>query len=256
VMSAPDTVESVNDLVDLATSDYIPSWPRWFRGQSALSWPLIPKVWRDGAPVEHELIISETFRTYAHSRAPQCPGPTDTGGWLSLMQHYGAPTRLLDWSESPLIAAYFATDPRPDEEDGALFMTYPKALNRTEGQEDRVLTLNRSPSLVSDAFVTGGVPPTSPPARYRVVAVVGDEVDRRQAAQRSVFTIHSPESRDLLRHEKAHLLVARYRIPHPAKETLRTQLEALGICRSTVFPDLQGLGDYLRECHERRTLLT
>jgi len=57
--------------------------------------------------------------------------PKDEWDWIFLMQHYRAPTRLLDWSESPLVALYFAlVDKLQEDSDGALWCMDPIALNR------------------------------------------------------------------------------------------------------------------------------
>ena len=64
----------------------------------------IREAWRSGR--EREMI--ESFRSRAHLYLSHLPSARDDLEWLSVMQHYGAPTRLLDWTYSPFVAAFFA----------------------------------------------------------------------------------------------------------------------------------------------------
>ena len=56
-----------------------------------------------------------SFQRRAHHHLTILPDLTDTLGWLALIQHYGGPTRLLDFTRSPYIAAFFAMEHASDE---------------------------------------------------------------------------------------------------------------------------------------------
>ena len=95
------------------------SQTRWiFRGQKERNWNLRTSLERcferqhieprAMEEVERDL-IREFKRTY-HNYATQVPVDSAILEWLSLMQHHGAPTRLLDFSYSIYVAAYFALE--------------------------------------------------------------------------------------------------------------------------------------------------
>jgi hypothetical protein len=87
-----------------------------FRGQRQRSWPLESTLKRliselgrepEETPIYEKILFSE-FRRRFHQYSAYSPEPDDFLEWFSIMQHYGAPTRLLDWSHSVYVALYFA----------------------------------------------------------------------------------------------------------------------------------------------------
>ena len=89
-----------------------------FRGQADAAWPLESSLTRyltrfGGPPkgwLAREKKILRTFQRKAHLLLPRTPEPEETLEWLALMQHHGAPTRLLDFTWSPYVAAFFALE--------------------------------------------------------------------------------------------------------------------------------------------------
>lgn len=89
----------------------------WFRGEpSDYSTRLLPKIFRDPYNKFEEADLLLRFKNRFPKFNSSCQNILD---WLNIMQHYGVPTRLLDWTKSALIALYFATDLQ--NEDGILY---------------------------------------------------------------------------------------------------------------------------------------
>jgi len=101
----------------------------WWRGQADSAWSLVPSLYRRGF-AKKEVNINARFRMMAKARYTNCPTSSEAFPWLFLMQHYRLPTRLLDWSESPLVGIYFATAGEAgDAADAALWALSPTRLN-------------------------------------------------------------------------------------------------------------------------------
>jgi len=128
----------------------------WWRGQADAAWSLAPSLYRKGFETK-ESNINGRFRMMAKARCANCPASSDAFPWLFLMQHYRLPTRLLDWSESPLVGIYFANQGDAGaNSDAALWALSPTGLNHRQ--------LNRSVICMpgkprSPPVVAGGLRP-------------------------------------------------------------------------------------------------
>lgn len=246
-MTKTYTLTTIEQLVKVATT----LSRSWFRGHSAVYCELTPGIFRSTyvsiselRPIEFSVI--EEFKRDAPSLIDTVPAMDNHLAWLFLMQHHGAPTRLLDWTESALVAAFFAVSGDADK-DGELWAMYPDELNRRSGIPG--MPLSTHPIL----YYLAGEPSHNPEEFSKELGL--DEIPtyplairppmtfRRMAVQFSTFTIHPaprPECTipELLTDEK-HLV--RYIIPSSSKEKLRTDLSALKISTKALFPDLDAL---------------
>jgi hypothetical protein len=105
--------------------------PYWFRGHAQADWTLVPSVHRHYDNLGERDLINR-FRLGAPTRYSNCPEARDVAGWITLMQHFGLPTRLLDWTGSLIVAAYFAVshEPRPGSGPAAIWVLLPNGLNK------------------------------------------------------------------------------------------------------------------------------
>jgi hypothetical protein len=207
----------------------------WFRGQPRADFHLVPGVHRDGRNRAYEVNVALRFRRAAPTRHAPCPSRDDHGAWLQLMQHYRLPTRLLDWTQSPLIALFFAVT-QDNTAPGALWVLSPFGLNESQVKESVVFNTvdPRVEELIAASLNIAH--PSSP----HTLATFGEEFDLRMTMQLSAFTIHG-NGQALDEHPAAAQFLRRIEIPVQVKQGLREVLTLLGIRRSTVFPDLENL---------------
>jgi hypothetical protein len=108
----------------------------WFRGVSKEKYGLIPSVFRRDENTNKYYRESALFNSFKLYNPSYSNTHTDNLAWLTLMQHYDLPTRLLDWTENILTGLYFAVnDANPDISesklpDGCLYMLNAERLNR------------------------------------------------------------------------------------------------------------------------------
>jgi FRG domain len=168
------------------------SWA--FRGQALHSWPLFSSLSRyllecrvhPDAWVQQESRIIRIFKRKSHLLLPRVPDKADTFQWLALMQHHGAPTRLLDFTRSPYVAAFFALERATD--DAAVWALHPPTLAPRATR-----TVRASQNVSEDEigpWVPGGFERDFLPNTNAIV-VIGEPhvMNRRLVAQGGTFAI-------------------------------------------------------------------
>ena len=215
----------------------------WYRGHADAGWALLPSVFRSYDPIAERNMLSR-FMLGAPTRYQGAPSFSDWPEWLSLAQHYGLPTRLLDWSASPLTGLYFALQHEPFKPGpAALWALVPSLLNYSMIQST-VISLLGSPEVEPFIFAAFGLGPQV--EMGKAVAAMGTEVDIRLAVQQGAFTIHSGLT-PLDQYPFRRGILFKFVIPEAAKESFRLELRSLGIRRSSLFPDLSNLARQIAE---------
>ncbi|MDQ9171884.1 FRG domain-containing protein [Oxalobacteraceae bacterium R-40] len=226
-----------------------PTRQNWlFRGQADADWRLEPSVHRGYSPQQERYLTNE-FRVRASGRHSACPTNTDFPGWLALMQHYGLPTRLLDWSYSPLVAAFFAVHPDYAKSDlhtgrnACIWALDPACLNESQGFEPLIFPLDAVSyePLIIPAFKNRHEP-------NAVGVAMALEHDARIQLQQGAFTIHSIRTPiNLL--PNAHAYLSKFVIRNEDICGFFEELTMLGIRKYTLFPDLTALTSELKAIH-------
>jgi len=238
-------IGSIGDFLDARLTDAtVMPGVVWYRGHANASWSLTPSYIRKARTISESSLLSR-FRQSAAMLTERIP--KDEFDWLFLMQHYGVPTRLLDWSESPLVALYFAlNDPDADSSvDAALWCLSPTALNKNAS-----IASHDEPSYIPsfDDEELQGYTPTSVRQKTRFelfpIATIATRNNTRIQAQLGTFTIHHANKVAIESvGDKSH--IAKYTIPAASRTKLSEEVIALGINRFSLFPELSSIGTIL-----------
>lgn len=226
----------------------------WYRGSGDVNYSLVPTLSRRKPAVSAE-DLNKIERGIANSFAQRSPpfvniDLTDEWRKLFFMQHYGIPTRLLDWSESPFVALYFAlTSVGRDRKgkpntDAALWMCDPEAWNRTALSHitftgdilDEYCDEVKAYSPASDIEQRATIP----------IMIYGTHNSPRIVAQRGVFSLFGKGVDGM---EKVFLSngsfpkgsLQKLIIPKANVEAYLHSLHRKGFAESTIYPDLFGL---------------
>jgi hypothetical protein len=239
--------------------------PFFFRGQSNANWTLKPKLVRllEDLPLEDALGYEFESVCYFRERAHLfhtaiAPAEEAFLEWVSLMQHFSAPTRMLDWTSSFPIALYFAVCEDPLDVPGAVWIVHAEPLWRWMGQKypnSELLDEKKRRGIFSrhDRFVEFGMTR----AQSRLDGYDPDRKSERITAQRGVFTVCERLFADhaliigeaLLAGDGSQrtLPLSKIILSPEAKRYFRLYLNKLNITAATLFPGTDGLGRTITE---------
>ncbi|MBZ9880888.1 FRG domain-containing protein [Mesorhizobium sp. CA10] len=218
----------------------------WFRGHAEAEWKLIPGLLRSTAETSETTLLNR-FRQSAAMLAER--RPENSFDWTFLMQHYGVPTRLLDWSESPLVSLYFAVEDfhlRPNT-DAAVWCLWPTMLNKNANIVDKIEG-KYIPSFDDPELLGYSTESLRQNTRIELfpVATIATRNNTRIQAQLGTFTIHH-NKKIAIEDVGDGLHVAKYIIPNAARDIFLSELKLLGINRFSLFPELASVGALLKE---------
>lgn len=237
-------IRSIADLLSAidSPSERARRVPVWFRGSTNGVHKLLPSLGRSPFKLEHERSLINTFKQNAVQFLDQ--RPQSQWEWLFLARHHAVPTRLLDWTESPLIGLYFAVNSvaephKNDKKDGALWQLLPTKLN--EEASIKPIDKRDLPIFEDDDEQLQNYLPTKLASEHtsRLTPAAGIAIrhSKRMQAQHSVFTVTHRDQTPIESVGKG-LHIGRFIIPSSAKARIRRELEALRIDSLSVFPEL------------------
>jgi hypothetical protein len=256
-MAKPSVVRSLADYLALLQELRLADADRphvrwWFRGQADGRLVPAPGVYRPPFPPADageedrlylERRLNQDFRVLSAGLVDNAPCPV---ALYVLQQHYGLPTRLLDWTTNPLAALYFAVN-EGSHADGAvdLMDVYRLADTQRAGEVREVLTTD-------DRRLTDWLAPVLAEGRADafppfVVPVRPVQFDTRVRRQRGCFTLHVPGRPALTARENDSL--RRLVVPRDAKAAVCRELRLSGVDEFAIFGDLESLALSLRRAY-------
>jgi hypothetical protein len=227
-----------------------------YRGSSNAKSPLLTSLARLGGinpPHTKSELEEHILRNFIRYSRPYL-GIDTVNDWEHLVsaQHHGVPTRLLDWTYSPLVAAFFATRPNDDGDvaDRAVWrLDWQSVHQKFEFPPLSLLIKDLDELFGKDGHFTPWVLMRRGAQRDFACLLEPPSLDDRIVAQAAVFTLCSDKTRAFDAFLVDHGLesaLTKYVIPGAEVGRLRDQLDLVGVDERRLFPDLDGVAAAIR----------
>lgn len=197
---------------------------RWiFRGHSNPEWKLQPKIGRDPYCGVDEKMVFESWKRAAVEFIKIIP--ESDWEWLSIAQHHGLATRLLDWTTNPLNACFFSV--------------------REPHNKDSIVYAGRFRKNADDK-------PINPMDIDYLAVFRPQRVVPRITRQGGLFTVHPNPTVELSKDSENVADLHKIIITKDYREALLSELSYYGINSATLFPDLDGLSMFINWTIEKK----
>lgn len=219
-----------------------PPYSNWaFRGERDAKWPLYSSLSRylqnfgvaQAAWPDQEARIIRIFKRKAHQYLNKPPAVDDDFQWLALMQHHGAPTRLLDFTWSPYVAAFFALE--RTLADGVVWALNPARIDSSRAPKPARMD-PRDPGNFQRYYLKGN---------HRFIWM-GEPytMNSRLIAQSGTFAVPGvldAPIEGILNDADQENILAKFVMTKAMREVGMRELYRMNITYATLFPDLDGL---------------
>lgn len=279
IKSVSDLLVVINEIILNERDDL------WFRGQPSACFELEPNLLRGKREILPENSEEELWKKYTKEIHYEIPSfkktlnefkrkahgfvekiPENDFQWMFLMQHYGAPTRLLDWSTNILIALYFAIPSIDhsksyalDEEEceanklefmnsgyckggSAIYVINPAKVNSISSNVDEIIDVNSFPEKW-DHYIH----PNESPNTHFPICISAPHIDKRIRSQSGMFTLHGSRAEPLDWYTALSKTMFKIYIPKNCWISIKQELKNMGVTTSFVFPDLEGIAKEIKE---------
>lgn len=232
----------------------------WFRGCGNAAYSLLPTLYRHPSVERVEELIDLEGKLLNRFKQRSIPyhsrSFTSKSDCLFFMQHYGVPTRLLDWTENPYVGMYFALTSALRQgdrvlSDCAVWMLDPILLNKFS------LRHMQYPGHIlsnDDKEVQGYFEDDVDLMNEMPVAIYGSHNSHRIVAQRGVFTIFGKSRKGLQDYSLGENMpvgmLTKMLIKAEHVEAMLASLISIGYTDSVVFPDLDGLSKEIKRFYK------
>ena len=246
-----------------------------FRGHSSLEYKLLPSIFREASVncsitttkySQLEFNILSDFISEANRFTKEISSDNYIA-WLEIAQHFGVPTRLLDFTENPLVALYFACESLSSNDAAVCILNVP-SYNKKFYDYNTYFVLNNLSKQNVNSIVNSEIvcqdfqtPHYNNPYFLQFPWVYKPcYIEERMTLQSSIFMLWAARQNDLESfmdksnfllfdknvENKEEGILGKVIIPNNIKKHIIEQLNLLGVNEKSIYPGLDGIGKYIR----------